>query len=146
MSIADAIVEFEKQLHSAVVVLDSGFGSHPGENDRIYRKRKELAEIALQALRAQLEAEQNEPLTLDELREMAQRCEGIYVTHLDGSPVFRNQTHCAAVLDVSPAFGSAVMHVHAIYGDRLTMWEDEYGKTWLAYRHKPKEEQPNDQE
>ncbi len=58
MSIAYAIIEFEKQLHSAVVILDSGFGSRPGENDRIYRKRKEMAEIALQALRAQQEAEQ----------------------------------------------------------------------------------------
>ena len=70
MTTEEAIVEFEKQLYSAVVVLDSGFGTHPGENDRIYRKRKEMAEIALSALRAQQETEKNEPLTLDELREM----------------------------------------------------------------------------
>jgi hypothetical protein len=36
-----------------MVVLDSGFGQHPGENDWIYRERKELAEIALAALHAQ---------------------------------------------------------------------------------------------
>ncbi len=53
MTVEEAIVEFEKQLHSAVVVLASGFGTHPGENDRIYRKRKAMAEIALSALRAQ---------------------------------------------------------------------------------------------
>ncbi len=70
MTTEEAIVEFEKQLHSAVVVLDSGFGTHPGENDRIYRKRKEMAEIALSALRAQQEAENQKSLTLDELREM----------------------------------------------------------------------------
>ena len=91
------------------------------------------------AFRAQQEAEKNEPLTLDELREMAQKCEGVYVAHVDGSPVFRGQRYCAAVLDFSPAFGSTTLHVHAIYGDRLTLWEDEYGKTWLAYRHKPGE-------
>ncbi len=83
----------------------------------------------------------NPPLTLEELREMVQSCEGIYVANVDGSPVFRDQTHCAAVLDVSPAFGSAVRHIHAIYGDRLTLWEEEYGVTWLAYSRKPESEE-----
>jgi len=41
---------FEKQLTAAQVVLDSGFGSNPGENDILYRRRKEMAEIALSAL------------------------------------------------------------------------------------------------
>ncbi len=44
MTTEEAIIAFDKQWHSAVVVLDSGFGTHPGENDRIYRKRKEMAE------------------------------------------------------------------------------------------------------
>lgn len=89
-----------------------------------------------------VEAEQVQPntqLTLAELREMADKCEGVYVAHIDGSPVFRGLKYCAAVLDFSPAFGSITMHVHAIYGDRLTMWEDDYGKTWLAYRRRPEE-------
>lgn len=47
----EAIVLFEKQLTAAQVVLDSGFGSNPGENDSLYRRRKEMAEIALSALR-----------------------------------------------------------------------------------------------
>ena len=47
----EAIVLFEKQLTAAQVVLDSGFGSNPGENDSLYRRRKEMAEIALTALR-----------------------------------------------------------------------------------------------
>ena len=46
-----AIALFEKQLTAAQVVLDSGFGSNPGENDFLYRRRKEMAEIALSALR-----------------------------------------------------------------------------------------------
>ena len=79
------------------------------------------------------------PLTLEELWEMGQRCEGVYVAHMDGSPVFRGQKHCAAVLDFSLTFGSNAMHVHAIYGDRMTLREDDYGKTWLAYRRKPEE-------
>ena len=46
-----AIALFEKQLTAAQVVLDSGFGSNPGENNFLYRRRKEMAEIALTALR-----------------------------------------------------------------------------------------------
>ena len=46
-----AIALFEKQLTAAQVVLDSGFGSNPGENNFLYRRRKEMAEIALSALR-----------------------------------------------------------------------------------------------
>ncbi len=46
-----AIALFEKQLTAAQVVLDSGFGSNPGENDFLYRRRKDMAEIALSALR-----------------------------------------------------------------------------------------------
>ena len=50
MTREEAIVLFEKQLTAAQVVLDSGFGSNPGENDSLYRRRKEMAEIALTAL------------------------------------------------------------------------------------------------
>lgn len=105
-----------------------------------YLKLHDAVDIALSELRAQKEVEKNDPLTLEDLWEMSQRCEGVYVAHTNGTPVFREQAYCAAALDFSPSFGSTKMHVHAIYGDRLTFWEDEYGKTWLAYRHKPKEE------
>ena len=53
MTREEAIAKFEKQLTSAMVVLDSGFGTRPGESDRLYRERKELAEIAISALRQQ---------------------------------------------------------------------------------------------
>lgn len=109
---------------------------------------KKLSAVLLQAieiiqqLRRKAAPQPNTPLTLAELREIAQKCEGIYVAHTDGSTVFRGQKYCAAVLDFSPAFGSTAMHVHAIYGDRLTMWEDDYGKTWTAYHCKPEEGEP----
>lgn len=126
MTIEEAIREFEKQLHSAVVVLDSGFGTHPGESDRVYRKRKAMAEVALAALRAQQEenksnalltqyaaqkfqesmtdfkeiqrlktqlaalgnVEKNDPLTLDELREMP------------GEPVWCAEMECWGIVKV----------------------------------------------
>jgi hypothetical protein len=79
----------------------------------------------------------NEPLTLEQLREMEQRGEGIYVTHADGSPIFRGKQYTAAVLDRIAAFGAMGYHLQAIYGRGLTLAEDDCGKTWLAYRHKP---------
>lgn len=51
MTRKEAITLFEKQLTAAKVVLDGGFGSNPGENDFLYRRRKDMAEIALAALR-----------------------------------------------------------------------------------------------
>lgn len=86
----------------------------------------------------------NKPLTLDELREMAQRCEGIYICNIDGTPVLRDQKYCAAVLDFSRVFGSNGPRVHAIYGDNLTLGGDEYGKTWLAYRRPPEGEKKHE--
>jgi len=51
MTKEEAIERFEKQLTAAQVVLDSGFGTNLGESDLLYRRRKEMAEIALSALR-----------------------------------------------------------------------------------------------
>lgn len=50
MTREEAITLFKKQLTAAQAVLDSGFGSNPGENDSLYRRRKEMAKIALTAL------------------------------------------------------------------------------------------------
>ena len=86
-------------------------------------------------------AQPAEPLTIEQLREMEQRGEGIYVTHADGSPIFRGKQYTAAVLDRIAAFGAMGYHLQAIYGRGLTLAEDDCGKTWLAYDHKPGGEQ-----
>lgn len=128
MTIEDAIERFERQLNSAIVVLDSGFGTRPGEDNRLYRERKEMAEITLAALRAQQEAEKNAPLTLDELREM------------DGEPVW------AVLLTKTNGNDSGWTLVYKNNGysaaqrwTRWTLWYEDYGKTWLAYRRKPED-------
>ena len=40
--------------NDAVVVLDSGFGTHPGESDLVYRNRKMYAELAINSLEKQI--------------------------------------------------------------------------------------------
>lgn len=109
------------------------------EPDSYGNERRAVLCMAREYLKEYFTTLPNPPLTLEELRGMGQRCEGVYVAYSDGTPVFREQTYCAAVLDFSPSFGSTKMQVYAIYGDRLTFWEDEYGKIWLAYRRKPEE-------
>ena len=68
MTREEAIALFEKQLTAAQVVLDSGFGSNPGENNSLYRRRKEMAEIALSTLQAE-----NEKLRADLEQAKAER-------------------------------------------------------------------------
>ena len=80
MTLEEAIALFEKQLTAAQVVLDSGFGSNPGENNFLYRRRKEMAEIALTALR---------PVSREQV-EKVERMRGEWV-----KPHWRNSTSCA---------------------------------------------------
>lgn len=53
-AIKKAIRHFECMRNDAVVVLDSGFGTHPGESDLVYRNRKMYAELAINALEKQI--------------------------------------------------------------------------------------------
>lgn len=49
-AIKRAIRYFECMKNDAVVVLDSGYGTHPGESDLVYRNIKMYAELAIDAL------------------------------------------------------------------------------------------------
>ena len=53
-AIKKAIRHFECMKNDAVVVLDSGFGTHQGESDLLYRNRKMYAELAINALENQI--------------------------------------------------------------------------------------------
>ena len=126
MTNEEAIKKFEKQLHSAMVVLDSGFGTSPGECDRVYRERKEMAEIALSALRQQeTVANRNEPMTLDELRQM------------DGEPVCSVEITGREEWLFRRDGGFADMYGE-FTSDDFMFW-DNYGKLWWCYRQKPEE-------
>lgn len=52
-AIEKAIRYFECVRDDAQVVLDSGFGTHKGESDLVYRNRKMYAELAIEALEKQ---------------------------------------------------------------------------------------------
>ena len=58
-AIEKAIRHFECMKNDAVVVLDSGYGTHPGESDLVYRNIKMYAELAINALEKQIEMKKN---------------------------------------------------------------------------------------
>lgn len=92
----------------------------------------------LDALREKLERENPKPLTIEELRQM------------DGEPVWVTDPSEPAVsvyctIDVCTRFKEdRVNDKHSeamVPGDGFSYYQfDKYGKTWTAYRHKPKEE------
>ena len=70
--------------------------------------------------------EPNEPLTLDELKQM------------DGEPVwFTNMSGERGAWGLIKIDCDGKYMVRAAYN--TTRGENNYGKTWLAYKHKPKE-------
>ena len=93
-----------------------------------------MFEIAATALREKAEREDPKPLTLEELRQM------------DGEPVWlkvidKNDSRNPHRSEWSEVF---------LWVQNISFWRfgneceiepnpDNYGKTWLAYRHKPKE-------
>ena len=98
-----------------------------GRSKATLGEQREPVALALSALRAQQQAEANSPLTLDELREMG------------GEPVWYVRGECGwwRILDVICV---SACEEFILFGDGLRDFLDDYGKTWLAYRHKPKED------
>ena len=122
MKVKEAIVLFEKQLKAAQVVLDSGFGTHPGEHDFLYRRRKEMAEIALAALRP---AAADQPLTLEQLREM------------DGKPVWVDFTGSSFERPAGWFILKSVENGEAYLVGKTSVYKalEYYGIVWRAYAY-----------
>lgn len=122
MTREEAIALFEKQLTAAQVVLDSGFGSNPGENDFLYRRRKDMAEIALAALR---------PVSREQVEKVWRGVWKHYLPPLGAGNIQCRCTKCGRTPDVETPFcawcgapmtdeaAEMVMErLEALYGDR----------------------------
>lgn len=82
---------------------------------------------AITALRAQLEREEPEPLTLEELREM------------DGKPVWIVWIGNESSQFTDPEYALVDSRKQKAESLRCIYRFEYYGKTWLAYRQPPKE-------
>lgn len=96
---------------------------------RTKQVRRLQAENASLRARKEQERERNNPLKLDELRKM------------DGEPVWcvstlneQSEWAILKVTEMSKTWFIAMAGASCGYGDK-----DTYGKTWLAYRHKPED-------
>lgn len=88
----------------------------------------EACSVALAALRAQQERADQKPLTLDELRQM------------DGEPVWVKADHYGVYADIIHIMGREDGESYVKFKINWRLQENGYGKTWLAYLRKPKEE------
>ena len=87
-----------------------------GENERAINE-------AIEIVRKAGEAERNDPLTLDELREMK------------GEPVYTTRNGWRICYGVTDFTGE--LHMETGAGSRIPL--RDYGKKWLAYRRPPEE-------
>ena len=90
---------------------------------------KEAMQMAAAALREKAEREDPKPLTIEELRQM------------DGEPVWIKADHCGLFADVVKIHGKEDGDAFVGFVIHYRMQENGCGKTWTAYRHKPKEVQ-----
>ena len=106
---------------------------------KIYSFYSEHRDTILSVIRAELEREKNEPLTMDELRDMNGK--PVYIVVID-------KTNIANPEDAFNGWGmvrwSWVRMWDAKRSDLIHVDHDfcDNGKTWLAYRYEPKGE-PN---
>lgn len=91
-------------------------------------------QMAISALRAQQQTEKNEPLTLEQLRRMDG--EPVFVVAMPGSPKEKFYPEWCIVSIIGERGAATIGGVEHTWYD----FED-YGTEWLAYRHKPEEEQ-----
>lgn len=78
------------------------------------------------------------PLTLIDLEKCCETCDPVYVCRCgEDMPMFRGQTTIGAVLDIVPSYGQCEKVIKAIYGEKLSLCQSDYGRTWIAFRNKP---------
>lgn len=109
-------------IERAIQILDPEHREHYDSIETV----NEACRMGMAALRAQQEAEKNEPLEMDELWGMDGDTDKIQILMLKGAGEWKN---------VDAANGSALLF--GIGGLRF----EDYGKTWFAYRRPPEEEE-----
>ena len=119
----DAIYELESIAHTE--------SKWPGTENKL-----EALDMAIKSLQAQAERDNPKPLSLEELREMF----GSPVWIVQGNESNPEETETVLV----ELFGEERGYITFFqFGNEVEdgLLTEHYGKTWLAYRYKPKEAQ-----
>lgn len=130
---ADALEELQAQLAQVTAERDGYKGTLDSANQTNAALAKKALQIQVErdetrkALRFQKEAEKNEPLTQEEVRQMVGEWVWVVVTYESGYS-------CQGYALIAPGKAGFLEQVLPI---------DFYGKKWLAYRHRTKEDAEN---
>ncbi|MDD5086116.1 MAG: hypothetical protein PHE61_08840 [Candidatus Omnitrophica bacterium] len=103
---------------------DKGCGCPCGETDQTFCET--CNRIRVQAIKEKLDRDNPKPLTLEKLKKRTGKA--VWYQPIKGKGYWRiikDRSYC-----YGPAFHTT---------DRAYLREEEYGKTWLAYDHEPKE-------
>ena len=93
-------------------------------------------DMAISALRAKQERESNEPLTLDELRQM--KGEPVWITPAKESEHIPVPEQWTIFAGMSEDINKNKVYVFSTTRTTLAYTSESYGQTWLAYRHQLK--------
>ena len=99
-------------------------------------KQREIVEYTISALRQQ-EHDRNEPLTMDELRQMPIR-DWVWIEILNPD-AFRSKETVSAYYRKYDGYKADEIFWCGYPGLGFGFDYSDYGKTWLAYRQKPEE-------
>lgn len=102
----------------------------------VHKTDAEANRIAITALREKAEREDPKPLTLEELRQMDR--EPVWVVELDDKA---HGEYCVIQIGEPLPYQDIDHYNSALIPGIEHDWYSfgDYGKTWIAYRHKPKE-------
>ncbi len=100
----------------------------------------DAVDMALSALRAQAEAEKNEPLTVEEVQQLTMK-DWLWVEVIGGKPRadFGRWNVNSAYYQVNADYSRGEALCCGYPGIGFEFEYADYGKTWLAYRRKPEE-------
>lgn len=103
----------------------------------MYSSELEFTSAAIAAIRAQQEQEINEPLTLDELRQM--EGEPVWMAPVQKAGWISVPAQWTIFAGVSESISREPVYVFSTPRTPLEGMGGSYGQTWLAYRRKPKD-------
>lgn len=115
-------------IQEAIEDMETRLCGFRGMGHKFHPKAVAILELTVEALREKLARENPEPLTLEELR------------HMDGEPVWIVAKHYRTFADVVYIMGRDKGDAFVGFKICHNLQENGHGKTWNAYRHKPKEE------
>ena len=138
MTREDAI-EYWEQFNAEI---DGLYDACSDADRNVLVKQREIVEYTISALRQQetvTDSHQlNEPLTLDELREMPIR-DWVWIDVLNPD-AFRSKETVSAYYRKYDGYKKDEIFWCGYPGLGFRFFYEDYGKTWLAYRQKPEED------